>query len=180
MADKKIQQYKVDKVKEIKDSFFADESVEMIFTDYRGLDVEKITDLRKKLAKVDSKYVVVKNNYLKVIGKDAGYPDFGDSIKGPTAVAFVKKDANEVAKVLFDFSKEATDFKVKGGFVGDKIYSTPDLEALSKLPGRDQLIAMLMSTMNAPLQNFVMCCNDVATRLVRVVDEVRKQKEASA
>lgn len=175
----KIQQYKLDKVEELKE-YFGKGSGDLIFTDYRGLNVEKITELRKRLTKLNSKYVVMKNSYIKVIGKDNHYPEFGDVVKGPTAVAFVEKDANEVAKVLFDFSKESGDLlKVKGGFVNEKVFSMNDLEALSKLPGRNQLLAMLMSTMNAPVQNFVLCCNDITTRLVRVLDQVKKQKESA-
>ena len=178
--ERKIQQYKIDKVEKIKKDFFETDSKDLIFTDYRGLSVEKITELRKKLAEVSSKYVVIKNNYVKVIAKEKGYPEFGDALKGPTGVAFVSKDANEVAKVLFDFSKDSGDIlKVKGGFVGDKIFSIKKLEALSKLPGRSQLIATLMATMNAPVQNFVLCCNDVTTRLVRVLDQIKKQKETA-
>lgn len=168
------QQYKIDKVDELR-SFF-NETEDFILTDYRGLSVEKITELRKRLRKTDSEYVVMKNNYIKVIGKDKGYPDFESVVKGPTAVAFAKKDISEVAKVLFEFSKESNIMKVKGGFVGKRVLNASEIEALSKLPGRNQLLAMLMSTMNAPVQNFVLCCNDVAGRLVRVLDQVAKQK----
>lgn len=178
--ERKIQQYKIDKVEKIKKDFFETDSKDLIFTDYRGLSVEKITELRKKLAEVNAKYIVIKNNYVKVIAKEKGYPEFGDALKGPTGVAFVAKDANEVAKALFDFAEDSGDvLKVKGGFVGDKVFSVKELETLSKLPGRSQLIATLMATMNAPVQNFVLCCNDVTTRLVRVLDQIKKQKETA-
>lgn len=167
-------QYKIDKVADLKNYF--DNTADFIVTDYRGLSVEKISLLRKELNKVGSKYVVMKNNYIKVIAKDKSYPEMDQIVKGPTAVAFAGKEINEVAKVLFNFQKESDKLKIKGALVAKKVLNSQDVEALSKLPGRDQLIAMLMATMNAPVQNLVMCCNDVAGRLVRVLDQVAKQK----
>lgn len=167
-------QYKIDKVEELRQYF--DTSADFIVADYRGLSVEKISKLRKELTKVGSKLVVMKNNYIKVIAKDKEYPELDNIIKGPTAVAFAAKEINDVAKVLFEYKKESDKLSIKGGFVGNKVMTSADVEALSKLPGKDQLIAMLMATMNAPVQNFVGCCNDVAGRLVRVLDQVAKQK----
>ncbi|HBD95004.1 MAG: 50S ribosomal protein L10 [Spirochaetes bacterium GWF1_31_7] len=167
-------QYKLDKVNDLKKYF--DKSEDFIFTDYRGLSVDKLSKLRRELTKVGSKYMVMKNNYINVIAKEKDYPALDAIVKGPTAVAFSDKEINEVAKTLFAFQKESDKLQIKGGFVGRKVLSAKDVEALSKLPGRNQLIAMLMSTMNAPTQNFVACCNDVAGRLVRVLDQVAKQK----
>jgi len=169
------QQYKIDKATDLKKYF--DEAEDYIFNDYRKLDVEKINELREELRKLNDKYKVVKNNYVKVIAKEKDMEDLGDNLVGPTGIAFADKDANEVAKVLFSFAK-TSELDVKGGFIGNKVLGKDELEALSKLPGRDQLIGMVMATLNAPLTNFVMASNDVIGRMVRALDEVRKQKEA--
>ncbi|MCG8569136.1 MAG: 50S ribosomal protein L10 [Spirochaetes bacterium] len=170
------QQYKIDKVSHVKECF--EEASDYIFTDYRGLNVEKITEIRRELAKLESKYMVVKNNYVKVVAKEKELPDLGENVIGPTAIAFVNKDANEIAKVLFKLAKD-TPLEVKGGLVGGNVLDSEEIEALSKLPGRDQLIAMLMSTMNAPLQNFVFACNDTIGQLVRVLNAVKEKKESA-
>ena len=72
--------------------------------------------------------------------------------KGPTAVALVKEDANEVAKILFDFAKDAPALHVKGALIEKEIYDEAKIEAFSKLPGKKQLISMIMSAINGPVQ----------------------------
>lgn len=168
------QQYKIDKVEALKE-YFKNKS-DMVFSDYRGLNVEKITEIRDELRKSNSKMMVVKNNYVKVICKELGISDLGDNVVGPTAITFVEGEVNEVAKVLFKFEKE-TELDIKGGLISDSLLGRDQLEALSQLPGREQLIAMVMATMNAPVQNFTFACNDILGRMVRVLDAVKNQKE---
>jgi large subunit ribosomal protein L10 len=169
------QQYKIDKVNYLKDFFENNENY--IFNNYSGLNVEKITDLRNKLRELDSKFVVVKNNFVKRILKEKDMPEeMGDNLFGTTAIAFAGDNVNEILKVLFKFEKESS-LKVKGGWVNDSLLENNDLLELSKLPGRDQLIAIFMSTLNAPLQNFVYACNDVIGRFVRVLNAVGESKK---
>lgn len=80
------QQYKIDKVADLKELFSS--KSEYVFSDYRGLSVEKITDLRRKLRKFDSKFVVMKNSYINIIAKDYNIAELNDNTKGPTAVNF--------------------------------------------------------------------------------------------
>ena len=169
----KVNQSKVDAVTEIKDSF--SEVSDFVFTDYRGLTVEQITGLRRKLAEMGAEYHVVKNTHARIAFKDMEHPEVADLLVGPTALAFVKEDSNAVTKALFDFAKEAP-VSVKGGLVDGTLYDAGQMEAYSKLPGRDQLIAMLMSTMNAPVQNFVFAINGVVTKLVRTLQAVADSK----
>lgn len=170
------QQYKLDKVEYLKEIF--DGYDDFIFTDYRGLNVEKITQLRDELRKQESRYLVVKNNFVKVVAEKNKYPELGDNLVGPTAVAFSKKDVSEIAKILVKFQKDSP-LKVKGGYISGKVFTDKEVEEFSKLPGRDQLIAMLMSTMNAPVQNFVFACNDIMGRMVRVLNAVKEKKESA-
>ena len=95
--------------------------------------------------------------------------------KGPSAVAFSEGESTK-CESAFDFTKENDKLKIKGGLVGSKVVAASEVEMLAKLPSKNQLIAMLMSTMNAPAQNLAACCNDVAGRLVRVMDQIAKQK----
>ncbi|MCL2800588.1 MAG: 50S ribosomal protein L10 [Treponema sp.] len=173
---KKIQDIKTKAIGELKESFGNAENY--IFTDYRGLTVEQITNLRKQLRAKDVEYTVVKNNFARIAFEQMGTPDVSSYLVGPTAVAITPKDANEVAKIFYDFLKENPALKVKGALVGDVVYDAAKTEAFSKLPGRLELISMLMSVMNGPARNLATALNDVPSRLVRTVKAVADQKGA--
>ena len=124
-----------------------------IFTDYRGMTVQQITDIRKALKKDEAAYRVVKNRYAKIALKDLDRTGAEEQMKGPTAVALVKGDtANTVAKVLFNANKDGVSIQVKGALLDGKFMSAEEVEALSKLPTKLELIASLMGTMKAPVQ----------------------------
>lgn len=175
METKKVQQYKVNRVKQLKDEI--SEVRDILMADYRGLNVEQITELRNQLREKDATFKVVKNNLAKIALKELDIAGAEDYFVGPTAVALIKSDSGPVAKVLLDFAKNAP-LAVKGGVVAGQTYDAKQIEALSKLPGKEQLIAMLMSTMNAPLQNMVYVLNGVTTKLVRTLVAVQEKKES--
>ena len=147
---KKIQPAKAQAIEEAKKTF-ADYS-DFIFADYRGLTVEQITALRDKLREKNAVLKVVKNNFARIAFEDMKVENVADYLKGPTVVAMAKEDSNEVAKVLFDFAKDAPTLTVKGAYVEKEVYDAAKIEAFSKVPGKKQLIAMLMSAMNGPVQ----------------------------
>jgi len=175
---KKIQESKTKAIGELKNSF--DGGNDFIFTDYRGLTVEQITKLRKQLRAKEVEYKVVKNNFARLAFEQMSAPDVSSYLIGPTAVAITPKDSNEVAKILFDFLKEVPALQVKGALIGDTIYNTAQTEAFSKLPGRLELISMLMSVMNAPARNLASALNDVPSRLVRTIKAIADQKGGAA
>ncbi len=121
-----------------------------IFVDYRGLTVEQITKLRKQLREKETQLKVFKNTFARVAFDSMNNSSVAEYLSGPTAIALIKEDANESAKILFDFVKEAPTLKVKGAWVENELYDAAKIEAFSKLPGKKQLIAMLMSTINGP------------------------------
>ena len=145
---KKIQPAKAQAIEEAKKTF-ADYS-DFIFADYRGLTVEQITALRDKLREKNAILKVVKNNFARIAFEEMKVENVADYLKGPTVVAMAKEDSNEVAKVLFDFAKDAPALSVKGASIANEIYDQAKIEAYSKVPGRNQLIAM--SAMNGPAQ----------------------------
>ncbi len=150
---------------------------DIIFTDYRGLTVQQITDLRGKLRDSRTVYRVVKNDYARIAMQQLGLPDASSLLTGPTAVALVGGDAGPVAKVILDFGRESP-LQLKGALVGGRLFGAREIEALSRLPGRDTLIAMLMGTMKAPLQNLVYVVNGVTSKLVRTLAAVADKKKA--
>lgn len=147
---KKLQPAKVEAIASVKT--ILEGSNDFIFADYRGLTVEQISELRKQLRAKNCDFKVVKNNFARVAFGEMKIDNVTDYLAGPTAVALAKEDANEVAKILFDFSKEAPALQVKGALIDKEVYDSAKIEAFSKLPGKKQLIAMIMSTINAPVQ----------------------------
>lgn len=150
---------------------------EILFTDFLGLSVEQITELRNKIAEQNSCFTVIKNNYAKIALKNMEQPDVGSFLFGPTAICAVESDIGPIAKTIVVFGKGST-VKVKGGIINGKIYDQEAITALSMLPGKEQLISMLMSTMNAPVQNFVYVINGVTQKLVRTLQAVADKKAA--
>ncbi|HCC37374.1 MAG TPA: 50S ribosomal protein L10 [Treponema sp.] len=175
---KKIQDSKTKAIGELKESLGA--AKDFIFADYRGLTVEQISNLRRQLNTKDVHFKVVKNNFARIAFEQLSAPDVSAYLVGPTAVAISQKDSNEVAKILFDFIKEAPALKVKGALVGDTVYDAAQTEAFSKLPGRLELISMLMSVMNGPARNLAAALNDVPSRLVRTIKAIADKKADGA
>ncbi len=147
---KKLQPAKVEAIAEVKTVLEGYNNY--IFTNYRGLTVEQISTLRDKLRPLNSEYKVIKNNFAKVAFDEMKVENVADFLAGPTAIALAGDESNEVAKVLFEFAKDCPALEVKGAFVDNEVYDTAKIEAFSKLPGKKQLIAMIMSTINAPVQ----------------------------
>ncbi len=147
---KALQPAKTAAIEETKKAF-ADYN-DFIFTEYRGLTVAQISDLRKKLREHEALLKVVKNNFARVAFEEMKIENVADYLTGPTAIVMAKEDSNEAAKVLFDFAKDNEALKVKGGYVQNEIYDSAKIESYSKVPGKKQLIAMLMSTINGPVQ----------------------------
>ena len=171
---KRIQDNKTKAIAELKESLGG--SKDFIFTDYRGLTVEQITGLRRQLRAKEVQFKVVKNNFARIAFQQLSAPDVSAFLMGPTALAISQKDSNEVAKVLFDFAREVPALQIKGALVGDSVYNASQTEVFSKLPGRLELISMLMSVMNGPARNLAAALNDIPARLVRTVKAIGDKK----
>jgi large subunit ribosomal protein L10 len=176
MAEKtqKIQPYKTEGIQKIKE--LIESSRDVIFTDFRGLNVSQITELRRSLQEKEAEYRVVKNSYARLALRELEFPFEEDFLIDPTALALARADIGPISKVLFDFTKDST-LKIKGGLVDGKVVSSTEVEAISKLPGRNELYAILMGTMNAPLTNMAYALNGIVTKLVRTVQAVAESKE---
>ncbi|MDR0598964.1 MAG: 50S ribosomal protein L10 [Treponema sp.] len=174
---KKEQEYKIKAIGELKKNFSPGGGApDFVFTDYRGLTVERITVLRRLLREKDASFKVIKNNFARLAFEELKIPDVSSYLTGPTAVAIAPRDSNEVAKVLLDFARETPALKVKGGLLGNRVYTGKEVEAFSRLPGRLELISMLMSVMNGPARNLAAALNDIPARLVRTVKAVADKK----
>jgi large subunit ribosomal protein L10 len=171
---KKIQDAKAKAIGELKENLSS--STDFIFTDYRGLTVEQISALRKQLRTKGARFKVIKNNFARIAFEQLSAPDVSFYLTGPTALAITPTDSNEVAKILLDFARETPALKVKGALVGPSVYDAAQVEAFSKLPGKMELISMLMSVMNGPARNLAAALNDIPSRLVRTVKAIGEKK----
>lgn len=121
-----------------------------IFVEYRGLKVEQITRLRHLLREKGGRFKVFKNTFARIAFSRLNNSSVATYLSGPTAVAMIKGEANDCAKVLFDFAKETPALAVKGAWIDGELYDAAKIEAYAKLPGKSQLIAMIMSAINGP------------------------------
>ena len=170
---KEIQQKNIDAVNALKGQL--ESYKDIIFADYRGLTVAQITDLRSRLREKQAVFKVVKNRFAKIALDQLKRADASEYLTGPTAFAMSADDPAAVAKALFDFAKD-TPLKIKGGIIEEGVFNSDQVEAFSKLPGREELLAMLMGTMKAPVQNLVFALNGVTQKLVRTLAAVAEQK----
>ena len=170
---KSVQQYKIDRVATIKAAL--EECPNLYFSDYRGLSVGQITELRVQLREHDTRYAVVKNRYTKIALQQLGREGTAGFLTGPTALALVRGDVTAVSKALLDFGHSAP-VEVKGGYVDGKAIGPQEVVALSRLPGRDQLLAMLAGAMNGPVRNLAYVLRASVERVARVLQAVADHK----
>ena len=125
-------------------------STAVILTNYRGLTVADISQLRRKLREAQSEYHVTQNRLLKLVLKARELPVPEDLLKGPIATGFCFEEVPAMAKVLVDFSKESQILVIKGGILGDRIINADEVTALAALPSREILLAQVLGTIQGP------------------------------
>jgi large subunit ribosomal protein L10 len=125
-----------------------------LLTEYRGLTVAKLAELRRELAAAGGDYKVYKNTLVRLAVADTDRQGVSDLLTGPTAIAFVQGDVSAVAKALRDFARTNPNLIVKGGVVGSTIISAADIAILAQLPSRETLLAQFAGALSAPLQQF--------------------------
>jgi large subunit ribosomal protein L10 len=150
----------------------------VIVTDYKGLDVAMISDLRKRLRESDIEFKVVKNSLLIRASQETDAMLIQDYFKGPSAVALSYDDPVSSAKVLTDFAKENDRLEIKAGVMDGKVLDTAAIKALSSLPSREALLGQLLSVMNGVPTALVRALNDVPKRMLNVLTAVKEQQEA--
>ncbi len=153
-----------------------------VVTDYRGLTVEQITKLRKRLRPAGAQYQVVKNTLLKIAMSQQELPDLGLMLEGPTAVLFAEGDPVEATKIFTAFVKELRkDIPViKGGFLGARMMNAADVANLATLPNREQILSNLVGTVQSPVANVVTLLGSVLQNLVGTVEAFHTQKSETA
>ena len=154
-----------------------DQAAAIFLADFTGLNVEQMTDLRRKFRAEGVRFEVIKNTLAIKACKALEITELEEHLKGPTAMATSLEDPASPARILVDFHKEHEKPEVKLGFIDGKVLTADEVKALSKLPTRDQLISQVMQLAQAPAQGFVGTLNAVLSELVRTVDAVRDGME---
>ncbi len=150
------------------------------FVDYRGLTFAEITELRKRLRKVDADLKVVKNTLGKIAANNAGVDGLDELLAGPTAITYVHGDPAKVAKAIQDFLKEKRKASIiRGGKLQKSVLTAPEVEALALLPSREVLIAQVVGAIASPLQGLANVLNGPIRGLVMVLAQVQEKKSAA-
>ena len=147
-----------------------DKSLVSVITEYRGLKVSDITELRKKLRPSGTEYHVAKNTLVRRAANQLGFTGMDEALSGPTAIAFIGDDMIKGIKSLLDYQKTSKVFTVKAGIVGGKLIQQDRLEDLTKLPPKEQLISKLMGSLKSPASNLVNVLSAPPRNLVNVLD----------
>jgi large subunit ribosomal protein L10 len=140
----------------------------LFVTDYSGLTVDKFGELRNRLAGVGARCHVVKNTFLRLAAKEAGYPELGE-LSGQTAIVVGDNDVAAAAKVLKTFHGEFKKPVVKTGVVDRLVVSSEQISAIADLPSREVLLATLLGVLQAPATQLVRVLNEPASSLARVL-----------
>ena len=148
----------------------------VFITDYMGLNVEKMTQLRKSIRDAGGRYQGVKTTLLSRAAKETPVAMLDASFSGPTAIAIALNDPVSIAKALVNFAKENEQLGLQGGVLGGKILDENGIQSLAKMPPKEVLLAKMLGSLNAPVSNFVGVFAALLRQLVYVLKAVEEQK----
>jgi large subunit ribosomal protein L10 len=171
-----VREEKVRIVEEIRQKL--SDSSSAIFVDYRGLTVEEVTQLRKQFRESGVDYKVYKNTLTEIAAKELGMDGLIPFLKGPTAIAFGVTDPVAPAKILIGTIKKLKKMELKCGVVDGQVIDVEGVKALAELPSREELIAKMLGSMNAPITNLVGVLSGTMRALVYALNAVKEKKEA--
>src|SRR5699024_4665374 len=160
---------------ELKAQFAETDSI--VLTEYRGLTVAQTTELRRALGD-DVQYSVAKNTLVKIAAQEAGVEGLDDLLTGPTAVAFIKGEAVDTAKVLKKFGDDNKAFVVKGGYMDGNALTADQVKAIAELDNRETTLAKLAGAMKGNLAKAAGLFNAPASQVARLAAALQEKKDA--
>ncbi len=152
----------------------------LILTDYRGLSVAQITELRQTLRELNGEFQVVKNSLFERALGEAGVAIPTDQLQGPVAVGYCLGDAPPIAKALTDFAKQTEILAIKGAIVGSSILGPEGVKGLADLPPREVVLAQLLGSVQGPMSNLVGTITAPLRELVQVLQARSEQGQEAA
>lgn len=167
---------KVARVERIAGVFEGARSV--ILGDFTGLDVEKISELRKLCRENNVQFRVVKNTLAKLGVKGSEAEGLSEYFEGPTALAVSRESENAAAKILAEFAKEHESPRLKAGFIDGKVIDATEVLALSKLPSKEEMLAQVLAGIMSPATGLVGVLQGPLRNLVSVLGQIKEAKES--
>jgi large subunit ribosomal protein L10 len=165
-------------VEEIKDRL---EKIQgAVLTDYRGLNVSEVTELRAKLREAGVEFKVFKNTLMSIAAHRVGLADLDSYLEGPTAIAFGINDPVTPAKILSEFAKIHKALEIKAGILENKVINAEGVKMLAELPSKEVLVAKVLGAMQSPMYGFAGSLQGLLRNFVYVLDAVREKKAAEA
>lgn len=153
----------------------------VFITDFSGLTVEQMTQLRREFRKADVGYLVVKNTLARRSCREVGMESMIPFLTGPTGLAVSYNDPTAPVKIIVDFLKQNREKgkpEIKGALIEGQLLSAREAEAMKDMPSREQLIAMVVGALAAPISGLVGSLNSIISKFVYTVDAIREKKEA--
>lgn len=147
-----------------------------VLTEYRGLTVSQISELRRSI-RGNATYAVVKNTLTAIAAKEAGVTAFDDQLAGPSAIAFITGDPVETAKAMRDFAKANPALVIRSGYLDGKPLTADEVTKLADLESREVLLAKLAGAMKASMSNAVALFAAPLSQTARVLDALRQKQE---
>lgn len=165
MANEKIIELKKQEVTKLAERFKKANII--LLTDYRGINAEDVTKLRKDLGNVEAEYSVIKNNIIRRAFEEMGIKDFESELVGPTAVITCESDYLATSKVIYNFIKENDYYTLKAGMIEGAVKTKEEIFTLAQLPSREELLSKLAGVLLANI-----------SKLAVALDQVKQQKES--
>ena len=165
MANEKIIELKKQEVTKLAERFKKANII--LLTDYRGINAEDVTKLRKDLGNVEAEYSVIKNNIIRRAFEEMGIKDFESELVGPTAVITCESDYLATSKVIYNFIKENDYYTLKAGMIEGEVKTKEEIFTLAQLPSKEELLSKLAGVLLANI-----------SKLAVALDQVKQQKES--
>jgi large subunit ribosomal protein L10 len=154
-------------------------SEHVVVAEYTGLTTEELNDIRAKLAPMGSKCKIVKNRLAKIILNNIGRTGLDSQLKGPSALVYNGTDFAGIGKILFKFSEEHKNLKIKGAHAFGSVMNAQDFKSISSLPGREVLLSTLLARLQSPLQTLMATMNEPLRGLHASLTALAKKKEST-
>jgi len=148
-----------------------------VLTDYRGLTANEMTDLRRGLREAGVDFRIFKNTLTRIAAKDCNLEELNEFLTGPTAIAFGFDNPEVTAKIVSNFSKEHEALKIKGGILNGEVIPATTIKTLASLPSREELLAKLTGSLNAPIYRLVNVLSNPIRGFVNVLNQIAQSKK---
>lgn len=168
-----VKQYKIDEVGALTQKL--KEQRNIILTNYSGIKVKELSELRRRLRAKGGEYKVVKNNLFKRAMKEASSVQIDQYLKGPLGVVFTKNDLSDVAKVLKDFGREQEKFSFSVAVMDEVVYSEEQIKRIADLPSREIVLSQMLSLINGPTAKIAIGLNQIMASLARGIKAVAEK-----